>query len=70
MIRLVCPKCQKALSMGIWDSRSQQVYCSDCLPSLPGNNRSPASTRLRPETSLKRYVSRNIGEGGRSDGRC
>ena len=33
---MACAGCNASLTMGIWDSRSERVYCPSCIPPLAG----------------------------------
>jgi hypothetical protein len=33
---MICAGCGAMLTMGIWESKSQRVYCPSCIPPLAG----------------------------------
>jgi len=41
---IICAHCGKALTSAMWDTRTEQVYCRDCIPPLPKITR-PAKVR-------------------------
>ena len=50
MISYICPVCKKSLNMGIWDNRTQRIYCAQCIPPLPQSEQTESSVWTRPES--------------------
>jgi len=45
MAPVICPICQKAFTMGIWDNKTEKVYCSQCVPPLQRSTQPQEKTK-------------------------
>jgi len=53
MTALICPVCRKSLNMGLWDNRTQRIYCAQCIPPLPQSERMASPVWTRPKSGNK-----------------
>ena len=48
-----CPVCRKSLNKGIWDDRTQRIYCAQYIPPLSQSERMAPSVWTRPKSGHK-----------------
>jgi len=68
---MTCAGCGASLTMGIWESKSERVYCPSCVPPLAGPGEALRNSRKsklplwrRGRAMVDENENRGRGEGG------
>lgn len=64
---IICASCGEVLTLAVWDKRTEQLYCRDCIPPLPSNPPQGWPGSKTTKRSLKSNSGADLHERG-SDG--